>query len=168
MVLPGVSDITTESTGDAANSRRCWSVTPQQGGRSDITVPERKEGSKEVRKEVRGGWKEKGGAMRPGRLTFDSTHRKYSVESASAWMPSSPCHLSVSVFVFLGDRAVCHKERGVGWGWSSLLLPAYHRISIKGQLFISLTKKHKNRFVHIYCFIHTFFFTIVNHKSIEK
>lgn len=47
MVLPGVSDITTVSTGDAANSRRCWSVTPQQGGRSDITGPERKEGSEE-------------------------------------------------------------------------------------------------------------------------
>lgn len=49
-------------------------------------------------------------------------------------------------------------QREEGGRGSSLLLPAYHRISIKGQLFISLTKKHKNRFVHIYCFIHTFFF----------
>lgn len=54
--------------------------------------------------------------MRPGRLTFDSTHRKYSVESASAWMPSSPCHLSVYVFVYFGDRAVCHRERRGGGG----------------------------------------------------
>lgn len=47
------------------------------------------------------------------RLTFDSTHRKYSVESASAWMPSAPRHLPVSVFCVhdLGDRAVCHRER---------------------------------------------------------
>lgn len=70
MVLPGVSDITTESTGDAANSRRCWSVTPQQGGRSDITVPERKEGSKEVRKER----SEEGGQGRlEGRRRSDET-----------------------------------------------------------------------------------------------
>lgn len=47
MVLPGGSDITTVSTGDAANSRRCRPVTPQQGGRSDITGP--KKGRKEVR-----------------------------------------------------------------------------------------------------------------------
>ena len=47
MVLPGGSDIMTVSTGDAANSRRCRSVTPQQGGRSDITGAKRKEGRKE-------------------------------------------------------------------------------------------------------------------------
>lgn len=55
MVLPGESDIATVSTGDAANSRRCRSVTPQQGGRSDITSLETdvsKEGRKEGRKET--------------------------------------------------------------------------------------------------------------------
>lgn len=44
MVLPGGSDITTVSTGDAANARRCRPVTPQQGGKSVITGPRRKEG----------------------------------------------------------------------------------------------------------------------------
>lgn len=66
MVLPGESDITTVSTGDAANSRRCRSVTPQQGGRSDITSLE-KEVSKEGRTDGR---KEEGGAARPERLAL--------------------------------------------------------------------------------------------------
>lgn len=52
MVLPGGSDITTVSTGDAANARRCRPVTPQQGGKSVITGPRRKEGRKVARKEV--------------------------------------------------------------------------------------------------------------------
>lgn len=164
MVLPGGSDITTVSTGDAANARRCRPVTPQQGGKSVITGPRRKEG-------VLGRLEGRRRSSETRRLTFDSTHRKYSIESASAWMPSSPCHLFCFVTFFFQTRprrqsSVPQREEG-GRG-SSLLLPAYHRISIKGQLFISLTKKHKNRFVHIYCFIHTFFFTIVNHKSIEK
>lgn len=107
----------------------------------------------------------------------DSAHRKYSVESASAWMPSSPCHLLFLFFRFLflvvfffyttSVTEQCAIERGGGGRGrsSSLLLPAYHRISIKGQLFISLTKKHKNRFVHIYCFIHTFFVFFYHWKS---
>lgn len=67
MVLPEVSDITTVSTGDAANSRRWRPVTPQQGGKSVITGPRRKEGRKEGSKSGgRGGWKEEGGAVRPG------------------------------------------------------------------------------------------------------
>lgn len=43
MVLPGESDITTVSTRDAANSRRCRSVTPQQGGKERHHRPGRKE-----------------------------------------------------------------------------------------------------------------------------
>lgn len=65
MVLPGESDITTVSTGDAANRRRCRSVTPQQGGRSDITGPEKRK-ERSFKEGGRGGWKEEGGAVRPG------------------------------------------------------------------------------------------------------
>ncbi len=108
MVPPGESDITTVSTGDAANSRRCWSVTPQQGGKSDIPSAKRKE----VRKERELEGRRRSSETR--RLTFDSTHRKYSVESASAWIPSSPCHPSVFVYT-TSVTEQCAKERGGGF-----------------------------------------------------
>lgn len=116
MVLPGGSDITTVSTGDAANARRCRPVTPQQGGKSVITGPRRKEGRKEF-------WGRLEGRRRSSetrRLTFDSTHRKYSIESASAWMPSSPCHLFCFVTFFFSNTTSateqCATERGGGAG----------------------------------------------------
>lgn len=113
MVLPGGSDITTVSTGDAANARRCRPVTPQQGGKSVITGPRRKEG-------VLGRLEGRRRSSETRRLTFDSTHRKYSIESASAWMPSSPCHLFCFVTFFFSNTTSateqCATERGGGAG----------------------------------------------------
>lgn len=96
------SDITTVSTGDAANSRRWRSVTPQQGGRSDITGLE-KEVSKEGRKDGRKKEGRKRAGLRGQRgWPADPAHRKYSVESASAWMLSS----SFPLFCLSSDSGV--------------------------------------------------------------
>lgn len=169
MVLPGGSDITTVSTGDAANARRCRPVTPQQGGKSVITGPRRKEGRKEG---VLGRLEGRRRSSETRRLTFDSTHRKYSIESASAWMPSSPCHLFcfVTFFFFkhdLGDRAVCHRERRGGGAPPSSFLHTTESAS-RANCSSPLPKNIKTD-LYIYTALYTlFFFTIVNHKSIEK
>lgn len=161
MVLPGESDITTVSTGDAANSRR-RSETPQQGGKSDITS---------LGQEVSEGGRE-GGRKEELRGRGGSAHRKYSVESASASM------LGAFFFSlrFSSDRAVCHREEGAGQG---AVLPPPSCIpqnQHQGPDCSSPLPKNIKTGLYIYTALYTlclffffvFFFAVGNHKSIEK
>lgn len=101
------------------------------------------------------------------RLTFDSTHRKYSIESASAWMPSAPCHLSVYVFVYTTSATEqCAIERGGGVGGPPSSFLHTTESASRANCSSPLPKNIKTD-LYIYTALYTLF-TIVNHKSIEK
>lgn len=172
MVLPGGSDITTVSTEDAANSRRCRSVTPQQGGRSDITASletdGRTGGTKEGRKEGRGQSERPGTAfwLRPPEVQ----RRK------CVCLDAELLFFSVAWFFFPGDRGVCHREEGAGQG---AVLPPPSCIpqdQHQGPDCSSPLPKNIKTALYIYTALYTrlflcllcFFFTVGNHKSIEK